>query len=327
MNIGINYSNYKYVYLLDQNGKYLGQTSTHAVAQQSSSMSFREVMEAMKNVPSWTNIPESAEIMQFTLVPDFSVKDFTSTGYVDGDRMIKYGLEYKASCFDLTHCGEFDELTMNCDYTGMTVVEKYKAIYERYQYCFGENFLDARAIRYNDTPVRADDPYRAVINMFNDEVEAVCGKENPADIRCEALYGDMRDEDIMQAIMEKYNPNGRSMTLRQMCKATYEMELCGVNEELCGVLNQTLSYIDSKNDWLAANGMKPRYDTIYEKEMLLDSPVMSAYLNDVKNSAKNMPVTSGITNKTFAGLDFLIDYITNQIEDAAKLMDDILFSL
>ncbi len=157
---------------------------------------------------------------------DLPVADFS--GRRQYNTATQYAIDYYNSCFDFSNQWDFDELTAQEDFTGMSNAEKYKAIYEKYQHCYGENFLEADAVDYYAMP-SDDDLWITVINRFYDEVEAACGgAKNAMEARKDALYGeDLSDKEVRQAIIDKYVRNGE-ITNRDYLKMTNEMDLCDV---------------------------------------------------------------------------------------------------
>lgn len=172
------------------------------------------------------------------------------------NRQINFGMRYKSSCFDFTNQKDYDMLTKNSDYSGMTAAEKYKAIYEKYQHCYGEKFLDALAIAY--TSPMQNDPYMELCNKFESEIAKVCGlSENYTEranqtrqLRREALYGEeTSDEQVRQSIMEKYPAMGE-ITFRDFYKMTNEMEMCGVGGHVNNWIGEVFSSRDMREAML-----------------------------------------------------------------------------
>lgn len=165
------------------------------------------------------------------------------------NRQINFGMRYKSSCFDFTNQRDYDMITKNSDYSGMTNTEKYKAIYEKYQHCYGEKFLDALAISY--TSPMQNDPYMELCDKFETEIAKVCSLSEDyteranqmRQLRREALYGEeASDEQVRQSIMEKYPAMGE-ITFRDFYKMTNEMEMCGIG----GHVNNWIGEIFSSN--------------------------------------------------------------------------------
>ncbi|MDE6747116.1 MAG: hypothetical protein K2J72_10875, partial [Oscillospiraceae bacterium] len=145
---------------------------------------------------------------------------------------VENGLRYQRSCFDFTHSAEFAKLTAAEDFTGMSDAEIYKAIYEKYQYCYGKNFYYADAISYPMAPSDYDD-YNKVIRRFEKEVAAALGddlgnEKHVKAARREALYGDKSDYEVRQAIIDEYDLSD-GMTFRELYKMTYDMWKVGLD--------------------------------------------------------------------------------------------------
>ncbi len=183
--------------------------------------SFRDVLSVSSNA--------SNSYVNDLPVADFSGRvEFEPTGDPEKDKNIKYAIDYYSSCFNFTNKWDYDKLTAEEDFIGMSNAEKYKAIYEKYQHCYGENFLEASAVNYQLIPSDYDH-WRKVIRQFEQEVNTACdGVDNAMEARREALYGEgLSDSDVRSAIMEKYMRDGK-VTNRDYCKMTNEMDLCGV---------------------------------------------------------------------------------------------------
>lgn len=164
---------------------------------------------------------------------------FTPTGDPEQDKRLAAKYDYFDSCTDYTNAADYDELTANEDLTGLTVSEKYKAIFEKYQHCYGENFLEAGAIRYWASPV---------VEKFNSELREKCGTDYGCEIEKahrELLYGSTSKSEARQKILDKYTENG-NLTVRNLFKAVNEMCLCGAaNGGLGGIYDTVLDRIES----------------------------------------------------------------------------------
>lgn len=203
---------------------------------------------------------------------------YNGSGYTGGDPENDYyvdiGMRYKSSCFDFTN--QDDYYTTKHDFTGMTNQEKYLEIYEFFQHCYGENFLDAGAIGYV-MPMQGD-PYMGILDKFRSYVTNVCGlsKEYPENskqlrqLRKEALYGGMSDKEIRAAIRAKYPPAGE-MTFRDLYKMTNEMDECGIG-----------GYAESCIKWVFRD--RNNLSEIPVRETMLDVPVTSKHMQTILNS-------------------------------------------
>ncbi|MDE6594923.1 MAG: hypothetical protein K2K44_02805 [Oscillospiraceae bacterium] len=193
----------------------------------------KEKAEAEKSKKSYENI--------LIAKVDLSQR-FTPTGDPEKDRKLAAKYDYFDSCMDYTNVGDFDEITANEDFTGMTTAEKYKAIFEKYQHCYGENFLEAGAVRYWDS---------GVVKRFNSEIEEHCGAYFGSEIEKahrELLYGNASKSEVRQKILEKYTEDG-NLTVRNLFKAVNEMCLSGVADDgLGGIYDTVLDRIESNTD-------------------------------------------------------------------------------
>ncbi len=141
---------------------------------------------------------------------------------------VQAGLDYARTCFDFTNSGDFGKLTAAEDFTGMSDGEIYKAIYEKYQHCYGKNFYYASAIDY-PAPDAEYDSYYTVIRRFNREVTNIFGSaENVREARREALYGDMSDYEVRQAIIDSYDTSD-GLTFRELYKMTFDIWEVGLD--------------------------------------------------------------------------------------------------
>ena len=208
--------------------------------------------------------------LEAALYGDPSVRRVPSTGDAAWDKLIDLGLDYSASCFDFTNARDYRKLTDEEDFTGMSKVEIYKAIYEKYQYCYGENFLNSNAINYLCCPLGRS-RYESIYNHFFEEAAEACGGyDDLRNLHKKALYGDMKDYDVRQAIIDKYVTDG-NVTLSDFYKMTYEMDRCGVGE---GVHGMVIRFdFETKNRYPSGD--------YYEREKRLNDNVSSTLLNDM----------------------------------------------
>ncbi len=222
-------------------------------------------------------------------VADFSGRvEFEPTGDPERDKNIQYAIDYYSSCFDFTNKWDYDKLTAEEDFIGMSNAEKYKAIYEKYQHCYGENFLEASAVDYE--PVPSDyDHWSKVIRQFNQEVNTACGgADNAKEARRDALYGNnLSDSEVRQAIIEKYAHDGK-ITNRDFCKMTNEMDLCGVGGGIrnsnnpCGKIpNNIFEYLRERNHTAAMEQKMECYITKGDIKDFIEAYNHRRYLNNV----------------------------------------------
>lgn len=161
-------------------------------------------------------------------------------------KLAQIGLLNSAKYFDFKNANCFDEMTANADYTGMSNAEKYTAIYDKYKYCYGENFLSAFAYSYPYTG--PDDPYSAVQRTFLAELTSEFGSIEAAwQANKTAQYGNMSDSDIRKVIMDKYPPMGE-ITIRDFYKMTFEMRTVGVDCGIGGDMDLLVKCYDTSGD-------------------------------------------------------------------------------
>ena len=171
----------------------------------------------------------------------------------------------------------------------MTPAEKYKAIYEKYQYCFGENFIYAEAANYNRHPFETDN-YTYVIGDFNREIKAACGENcDLVELRRNALYPDMSDTEVQNAIVEKFDLSD-GMTLTELYQMTYEMQSCGVGSGLHNAMKFT-PLAEQSNIWYQ-NGVQHKnipYQNFYDAyDKAMHSNVTTEYMQHVKKVGGNV---------------------------------------
>ncbi|MDE6709308.1 MAG: hypothetical protein K2J76_02325 [Oscillospiraceae bacterium] len=217
------------------------------------------------------------------------------------DNNVENGLRYQRSCFDFTNSWEFAKRTAAEDFTGMSDAEIYKAIYEKYQYCYGKNFYYGKAISYPIAPSEFDD-YNKVIRRFNNEVAAALGgREQVEAARREALYGDMSDYEVRQAIIDEYDLSD-GMTFRELYKMTYDIWKVGLD----GGLHNRLD--DLFDDFSTAES-RANCDNIATRENYLDTKVSGKYFSELQKFYDNAMLRgNGILHEYSATL--------NQIREA-----------
>ncbi len=243
--------------------------------------SFRDVLNVSANAsnPYVSDLP----------VSDFSRRvEFEPTGDPERDKNIRYAIDYYSSCFDFTNKWDYDKLTAEEDFIGMSNAEKYKAIYEKYQHCYGENFLEASAVDYELIPSDYDH-WSKVIRQFKQEVNDACGgAENAEEARRDALYGEgLSNAEVRQAIIEKYVHDGK-ITNRDFCKMTNEMDLCGVggginssNSLTSRRPNNIFEYLREKNHIAAREATMDCYITELDIKSFIETYNHRCYLNNV----------------------------------------------
>ena len=290
-----------------QKGEFYSNGSIH-------SESFEESLKRQEKYRNSSSDIANVEIADYT----YYTGNEGYTSCVQGDpndpviaaqnRQINLGMKYKSSCFDFTNQRDYDLLTKSSDYTNMNNAEKYKAVYEKYQHCYGKNFLDALAITY--TSPMQNDPYMEICDKFETEIAKVCGLSDDyteranqmRQLRREALYGEASDEQVRQLIMEKYPAMGE-ITFRDFYKMTNEMEMCGVG----GHVNNWISEIFSSN---ASNSRDLR-------EAMLDTKVSFEQLQSMQKSY-NGRLSSGIS--MHPDFDIVLNQLMTEYRKNAKII-------
>ena len=267
-----NYLPQQYLYHLGQDGSVTGKTKIRSRGPED--MPFLNLVEIIREqeAAAAANPISYDDLAIARIGPSYVEKwyNFEPTGDEEIDRIIQLGYEYRKSCFDLTNRKDYEAMTAAEDFTGMTDAEIYKAIYEKYQHCYGENFYEANAIEYLNMNI--EHTYGDILRKLDDELSEVFGDAYSSRVmkaRREALYGNMRDDDVRSAIMEKYMEDG-NITLRNLFKALNEMDACGVGGEMMRGLNRPTNFgdgVDSIFDSLSQT------ESIWARERNMDKPV------------------------------------------------------
>jgi hypothetical protein len=125
---------------------------------------------------------------------------------------------------------DFRKLSRDADLSGfsdLTDTDKYKAIYEHYQECFGDDFLKSFAF---GVPYPGN--YYSIFKTFNDEISEVFGGQKEAQkVYRKAYYSDMTDEEIRKTIIENYPQKGKR-TYRDILEMSFDMYRAGVDNGL-----------------------------------------------------------------------------------------------
>lgn len=301
-----------FVYHLDQNGNIIDKRSRirknadiikeqrafQEALKNAEVLNLQEVIrqkeaEAAENPNKYPDIdPEEAKKAE---IADFSIHFDRpeSTGDTETDKILELLYDFYESCFDTAHTDEFFTLSRSMDLTGMTNAEKYKAIYEKYQYCFGENFLDIIAVQYGGYSEKSleRDPYWLVYRNFCNEIENACGNDKTEiqKARIESLYGKgLSSSEVRQKIIDKYYYEG--MTLRDLMKMAREMNTCGVDPGLWNLIDEiTINRIpfgaDFSNFQYADEKVR-----IMDREKILDEEVSKDLIKEIDYRIQNRTV-------------------------------------
>ncbi|MCM1330330.1 MAG: hypothetical protein NC253_12930 [Ruminococcus sp.] len=203
------------------------------------------------------------------------------------DKLIAFGEEYAKSCFDFSNSRDYAALTAAEDFTGMSPAEIYKAIYEKYRHCYGENFYYAGAVDYPMQPSDYDD-YNRIIRRFENEVSAACGNAEQA--RRQALYGEKSGSEVRREIIGGYNLED-GMTFRELYQMTYDMQKAGVD----GGLHNRLDLLFYDMDGGANSHMLTR-------EQYLDTKVGGKQLSTLRDIYANQAMRGGVLPEYAAAL-------------------------
>lgn len=278
-----NVSNYfPYSYLISKETKQLKTLSPAQQNRYSEKLPTKSFLDVL-SVSTDASNPYGSDLP----VADFSGRvEFESTGDSERDENIRCAIDYYNSCFDFTNSRDYDRLTAEEDFTGMSNAEKYKAVYEKYQHCYGENFLEASAGDYDLIPSEYDF-CTPIIRKFESEVNKVCGGEAKAQkARRDALYGEnMSDTEVRQAIIDKYVVDGK-ITNRDYNKMTNEMDLCGVGGGIRNSNTQFGKIPTNIFDYLREHGMGHVADEIM-KSYMTDREI-EAYFSGYAQRAKHI---------------------------------------
>lgn len=241
--------------------------------------------------------------VQIAEIVDFSkCYSFYPTGDHGHDYQVQMGINYNRTCYDGTNRRDYDKLTAAEDFTGMSAAEIYKAIYEKYQHCYGKNFLDINAVPYV-APPHSEDFYGGLLDRFYSELEAAIGGTSERQKACrEALYGDMSDYEIRAAIVEKYSSDG-TLTNSDLYKIAKTMDQCGVGGGIHNVLSSVLTKDSSQIIYRSSLGIKTSVEeacAMYEE--MLASPLDPYMLDGIESHSKAMGWASA---KLYSALDQL----------------------
>ncbi|MCM1579105.1 MAG: hypothetical protein NC078_09945 [Ruminococcus sp.] len=193
---------------------------------------------------------------------------------VEFDPDVQLGVNYMRSCFDVVDDGKYNKLTAAENLKGMANAEIYKKIYEKYQYCYGENFYYAAAINYPLPPSDYDD-YHYVIRRFERELRTAIGDDSKVrEARREAFYGNMSDYEARQEIIEQYDLSD-GLTFRELYQMTFDIWKAGLD----GGLHNRLD--DLFYDFSTADS-RANSNNILTREKYLDMKVSSSYFDKLE---------------------------------------------
>lgn len=246
---------------------------------------------------------DDIQFAEFDLFSAYKLSyEIIPTGDRNHDYQLQMGLNYNITCVNDKNWKDYDKLTAEEDFTGMSAAEIYKAIYEKYKHCYGENFIDINAVPYVSANGTVDS-FRGLIGRFNSEIRSACGSdEDIKKIRREALYGDMSDYDVRAAIIEKYTSDGKA-TNADLYKITAEFDRCGVgggiHNPLASVLTKDKAQV-IHNSILGINTSVEESCAMYEA--MLASPADSYMLDGIVRHSKGMGTANA---KLYSALDQL----------------------
>jgi hypothetical protein len=238
----------------------------------------KDFIEAHKNRYNNNNNIVAVGLPDYYFRPPTYEEDFVIVerqfGWDKGN--LEWALAGLSECrrnFDSPYSIDYRKLSRrDTDLSTLSDAEKYKAIYEHYQECFGDDFLKSFAF---GVPYPGN--YYSVFKAFNDEISEVFGGQKAAEKAYrEAYYGDMTDDEIRKTIIENYPPKGKR-TYRDIMEMSFDMYRAGVDNGLftSGILQDV-----AQNT--AANGTN--YTRILDKIASSDyeTKVMQQYQNRSK---------------------------------------------
>ena len=203
-------------------------------------------------------------LLDYELDPKNWTNYFNDPAWV---KNVQEGIKFRRQFFDFTNSSKFTEMTKNADHTGMSNAEKYTEIFERYKYCYGEDFLKAFSISYCRS---GSNRYEEVYDSFKRELRAAFGDSAGIEKAArEALYGKMSDSEIRETIRNKYPPAGE-FNYFDLYHMTNELNQVGISKHLREIA--TLSFglyrdkmgIGDPTDYEMRNAMMSRpVDTLY----------------------------------------------------------------
>ena len=175
---GALYTPQQYLYHLGQDGSVVGKTKIQSrEPEEMPEMPFLNLVEIIREqeAAAAANPISYDDLAIAKIGPSYVEKwyNFEPTGDEEVDRIMQLGYDYRKSCFDLTNRKDYGAMTAAEDFTGMTDAEIFKAIYEKYQHCYGENFYEAYAIEYLN--MNMERTYGSILRQFEDELSSVFG--------------------------------------------------------------------------------------------------------------------------------------------------------
>ena len=250
-----------FVHMLDNSGNMTGKLHNKStpLSTEDEMLSFDDVKN---NFYVYEIMEDGTEVSQKI---EFKKKKFSP--------QVQMGLDYKKQFFDFSNAGDYKSLTESQNLDGMTNYEKYRVIYEKYQHCYGEDFLKAEVIDYPIPAYSEDDPYMSVIRKFYREVNEVCGGEMAVkEARRDAYYGGMTDIEVRQAVVDSYDTSD-GITFRELYNISYDIWSVGLDGGFHFRLDDLFA------DFGAGD---TAYDANIKREGMLDKKVTSAYFNKMQ---------------------------------------------
>ncbi|MBQ8827418.1 MAG: hypothetical protein IJ007_10030 [Oscillospiraceae bacterium] len=250
-----------YVNMLDSNGNVTGRAYTvkTPLSSEKETQSFEDVKNNFYVYEVMSDGSETAEKIKFT------EKKFSP--------QVQMGMNYKKQFFDFSNAADYNMLTESQNLDGMTNFQKYKVIYEKYQHCYGEDFLKAEAVDYPITTFSEDDPYMSVIRRFYKETAEVCGGEMAAkEARRDAYYGGLTDSEVRQAVIDRFNTED-GITFMELYHMSYEMLSVGLDGGFHFRLDNLFADFAARDT---------AYDANIKREGMLDKKVTTAYFDKMQ---------------------------------------------
>jgi len=158
------------------------------------------------------------------------------------------------------------------DFTGMSDVEIFTKIHDRYAQSFGKNFLMAGAFSF--AALDSDFVYHDILAQFHkDLISAFGSAERATQAARSAKFSDMSDSEVIEEIIARY-PQGNQMTMRELNFLAWEMAQAGVD----GGLHEMLLSLDGFSQPPFSNVTVDEF--LIARESLLNQTVDVELLNN-----------------------------------------------
>jgi hypothetical protein len=172
------------------------------------------------------------------------------------------------------------EEVRNADFSGMTDVDVYNWIENKYIDAFGEDFMMAHSLRVLDNALGTWN-YSLIGTSFQMTVGGQFGGDASLNINRQRQYGDLSVREVQDAIRAKYP---KKMTNRELFLMLSEMEAVGVD---CNVA--------AKSSYIAAT-VTPISDRISGKDTMLTGTEYQKRWKDALDNPANLSILFGSYN-------------------------------